>query len=104
MNRNTLLPAAVLLLSGMIVWMLFFWKPGNQAIPQPGQPLALASTPTGGEFTLTGSKGVVSLVDFRGKVVVLYLGYTYCPDVCPMSLALIAQGLAGLDAAALQKV
>jgi protein SCO1/2 len=104
MNRNTLLTVAVLLLAGILVWMLFFWEPGKQAVPQPGQPLALASTPSGGDFTLTGSKGDVSLADFRGKVVVLYFGYTYCPDVCPMSLALIAQGLSGLDDAALQKV
>lgn len=104
MNRNTLLSAVVLVLAGMLVWMLFFWEPGNQAKPQTGQPLALVSTPTGGDFTLTGSKGVVSLADFRSKVVVLYFGYTYCPDVCPLSLSLIAQGLSGLDAAALQKV
>ena len=104
MNRNTLLSGAVLVLAGMLVWMLFFWEPGNQAKPQPGQPLALASIPTGGDFTLTGSKGVVSLADFRGKVVVLYFGYTYCPDVCPLSLALIAQGLSGLDASVLQRV
>jgi protein SCO1/2 len=88
----------------MLVGMLFFWEPGNAAKPQPGQPLALASVPTGGDFTLTGSKGVVSLADFRGKVLVLYFGYTYCPDVCPLALARIAQGLSGLDAAAMQKV
>lgn len=104
MNRNTFLTAAVLVLAGMLVWMLFFWEPRNQAKPQAGQPLALANTPTGGDFTLTGSQGAVSLADFRGKVVVLYFGYTYCPDVCPMSLALIAQGLSGLDSSALQKV
>jgi len=52
-NRNILLPVAVLLLVGMLVWILFFWETGNQALPQPGQPLALASATPGSDFTLT---------------------------------------------------
>jgi protein SCO1 len=39
------------------------------------------------DFTLTGADGQpVSLSDFRDKVVVLYFGYTFCPDVCPTTL------------------
>lgn len=38
-------------------------------------------------FTLTGpGEEPVSLIDFRGKVVMLYFGYTFCPDVCPATL------------------
>ncbi len=38
-------------------------------------------------FTLTSSDGEpVSLIDFRGKVVMLYFGYTFCPDVCPATM------------------
>lgn len=38
-------------------------------------------------FTLTGAGGEqVSLSDFRDKVVLLYFGYTYCPDVCPATM------------------
>ena len=36
----------------------------------------------------TGQK--VSLDDFRGKLVMLYFGYTFCPDVCPATLVEIA--------------
>jgi protein SCO1/2 len=32
-----------------------------------------------------------SLADFRGKVVVLFFGYTHCPDVCPTTLAEMAE-------------
>ena len=32
----------------------------------------------------------VSLRDFEGKVVVMYFGYTYCPDVCPVTLSKLA--------------
>lgn len=34
-----------------------------------------------------------SLSDFRGKVVVLFFGYTHCPDVCPTKMADLAQTL-----------
>lgn len=33
------------------------------------------------------------LADFRGKVVVLFFGYTHCPDVCPTTLSDMAQAL-----------
>ena len=45
------------------------------------------------DFTLTSKNGPVSLSDFRGKYVLLYFGYTFCPDVCPATLANIAQAL-----------
>lgn len=32
-----------------------------------------------------------SLVDYRGKIVALFFGYTHCPDVCPTTLADMAQ-------------
>jgi protein SCO1/2 len=40
------------------------------------------------EFTLTNDEGkVVSAADYQGKVVLLYFGYTHCPDVCPLTMA-----------------
>ncbi len=39
------------------------------------------------DFTLTSASGPVSLSDYAGKVVLLYFGYTFCPDVCPGTLA-----------------
>jgi protein SCO1 len=46
------------------------------------------------DITLTGPGGKpVSLSDFKGKLVVLYFGYTYCPDVCPTTLAELAQAM-----------
>jgi protein SCO1/2 len=40
------------------------------------------------DFTLINQDGQpVSLSDLRGKPVVLYFGYTFCPDICPTTLA-----------------
>ena len=54
--------------------------------------------PAGGEFTLTSLQGPVNLSDHRGKVVLLFFGYTSCPDICPISLARIGACLSSLEA------
>lgn len=50
------------------------------------------------DFTLTGSNGDVSLSDYRGKLVLIYFGYTFCPDICPGTLANVAQALREMGA------
>ncbi len=55
----------------------------------------------GGPFTLTDQNGRTrSDVEFRGKLMVVYFGYTYCPDVCPADLMSITQALDVLGPAA----
>jgi cytochrome oxidase Cu insertion factor (SCO1/SenC/PrrC family) len=57
--------------------------------------------PIGGPFTLTDQTGRQrSDTDFRGKLMVVYFGYTYCPDVCPADLMAITQALDALGPAA----
>jgi protein SCO1/2 len=41
----------------------------------------------GGDFTLQSADGPMALEDFRGKVVLVYFGYTNCPDACPMTMS-----------------
>ncbi len=49
------------------------------------------------DFTLAGDTGQpFQLKDSRGKVVLVFFGYTSCPDVCPMTLAKIGAGLQAL--------
>jgi len=51
----------------------------------------------GGDFTLRTTKNVeVSLSSFKGKAVLLYFGFTYCPDMCPTELLQFKQLLAML--------
>ncbi len=61
----------------------------SPALGVPNQPTR--------DFTLKDSRGRTRrLADFRGKVVVLTFGYTQCPDVCPMTLSVLAQTMAAL--------
>ena len=67
--------------------------------------LMSGTAPVGGPFTLTDQRGKrVSLADYRGMIVVLYFGYTFCPDVCPTDLYAVAGmlNLLGADGARVQ--
>ncbi len=73
----------------------------------PGDPSAnttvaarppLAGARIGGPFTLTDQDGKkVSDTDFAGKYRIIYFGYTYCPDVCPVDVQNLAMGLRILE-------
>ena len=53
----------------------------------------------GRDFELRDPDGNVRrLADFRGKAVVLFFGYTQCPDVCPTTLAALAEAMQRLGA------
>lgn len=52
----------------------------------------------GGEFELAGVNGPVKLSDFRDeKLVLMFFGYTQCPDVCPISLTNVARAIKQLS-------
>jgi protein SCO1/2 len=56
----------------------------------------------GGPFTLVDAAGkTVTDADFRGRFMVVYFGYTFCPDVCPTELQMITNAMdeLGKDAA-----
>ena len=47
--------------------------------------------PIGGPFALTDQNGVHRTdADFRGKLMLVYFGFTYCPDICPTDLQQMA--------------
>lgn len=89
-----LLIATAALLAALVLGLALFWQP-----ELPKRPLPRAGLPEGGDFTVQAATGPVALADFRGKVVLLYFGYTYCPDVCPTALTAIEGGLKQLTAA-----
>lgn len=59
----------------------------------------------GGEFELTSHEGErIALSDFEGEVVVIYFGYAYCPDVCPVHLTLLGAALDQLSSRAQSQI
>ena len=51
----------------------------------------------GGSFTLVDHTGrIVTDRDFRGSFMLLYFGYTHCPDVCPAGLQVVAEAMKAL--------
>lgn len=65
---------------------------GEQKLPSPFQASDVTAKYAHADFHLNDATGKpVSLADFRGKVVVLFFGYTHCPQVCPTELADLAQ-------------
>ena len=81
MNRPLIYAALALVLVLGAVTIYEFTKPisfyGSRI--DPPKPMA--------GFTLQSVDGPRSLDDFRGKPVILYFGYTSCPDICPTTLA-----------------
>ncbi|CAN5738629.1 SCO family protein [soil metagenome] len=87
----------VALLGGGVWWL---W-------PHEFHGVLLQSPDLAPDFSLTASTGKpVQLSDFRGKVVLLFFGYTACTDVCPLRLAELMQtmSLLGKDAEKVQVI
>lgn len=79
------LVALIVLLLVVTTWSLINGRLPFMAPTYNGQ--LLESPDPSHDFTLTSQTGErVSLGDLRGKVALLYFGYTYCPDACPMTL------------------
>ncbi len=82
-----IVPALLILLLALgVIWVAFYWHP-------EAPPAVVDDAPKGGDFQLQSADGPVSLKDYRGKVVVIYFGYTWCPDVCPTSLGMLSAAL-----------
>lgn len=62
-----------------------------------GGPIGYGSALVGGPFTLTDQTGKrVTDQDFRGKYMLIFFGFTYCPDVCPTELQVMSAALDAL--------
>ncbi|ABI57159.1 SCO family protein [Alkalilimnicola ehrlichii MLHE-1] len=95
---TALLILLILLLLGTLYWLVVGMAPSEPEGADGGhERLELVAEPVGGDFTLISKQGEVSLSDFEGKLVLIYFGYVFCPDVCPDSLARVAAALEQLD-------
>ncbi len=65
---------------------------GEPKLPSPFKASDVSAQYSNADFHLNEATGKpVSLADYRGKVVVLFFGYTHCPQICPTTLADLAQ-------------
>jgi len=63
------------------------------------------NTQFGSDFALPDTTGKVrTLADFKGRAVVLFFGYTHCPDVCPTTMAELSEALKELGPDAAKRV
>ena len=93
-NKVLIIIAALML----TVWFVWQW---SFNMNMPGK---LSGPPQGGDFTLNSASGPFDLKAQRGKVVLIYFGYTFCPDICPTNLMLIAQAINALNKDELARV
>lgn len=71
--------------------------PGDGALPQSETP-PLAGARLGGAFSLVSEDGKpVTDAAFKGRYRLVYFGYTFCPDICPVDVQRLMQGLSRLE-------
>lgn len=93
MNRRAMLPRSIsrpilITLAGAFAFALTACSGGA-----PSEPPPLEGAAIGGDFTLSGKDGKpVRYAEFAGKYRVVYFGYTFCPDVCPLDVQHLMQG------------
>jgi cytochrome oxidase Cu insertion factor (SCO1/SenC/PrrC family) len=72
--------------------------PADTDAPQPAPVRSSGEAQIGGPFTLVNHRGeTVTEADFAGRPMLIYFGFTYCPDVCPASLQVMGAALEQLE-------
>jgi len=89
-NRQALIPY-LLLVAALIGGVLWY---ESEKVPGLGRVVTTGQADVGGPFQLTDQSGKhVSDKDFRGRYMLIYFGYSFCPDVCPTTLGVMAEAL-----------
>lgn len=85
--------------SAIVLAFVLLTAAGCGERPPSFHALDITGADYGHGFSLTDAAGRTrQLIDFRGKVVVLFFGYVQCPDVCPSTLANLAEVMRHLGA------
>ena len=93
MNKHALIPM-----------MIAFASVSGCGAAQVQEEAPLAGARMGGAFTLTNQDGKsVSEKDFAGQYRLIYFGYSFCPDVCPVDVQQLMQGYRLLEKADAKK-
>jgi protein SCO1/2 len=98
-NRGTAMPRLPVILLPValavaLVLGAYIWHAGDD-LPGLGRVMGTGTASIGAPFTLIDQDGRRrSSTDFAGRYMLIYFGYTQCPDVCPTTLALMGDALA----------
>lgn len=104
MRLKVLLIATAFLLAGVLLALLMFERQ-LPALLGGARQITTGKALIGGPFSLLDHKGRrVTEKDFRGRYMLVYFGFTYCPDVCPAGLQVISEALRMLGEEKAQKV
>ncbi|HPQ94727.1 MAG: SCO family protein [Thiothrix sp.] len=82
-RKGLLYPLLLVLAFGGGIGLAWSWQTWQRSA---GTENAVVVSGRGGDFELESGTGSFGLADLRGKVVLLYFGFTSCPDVCPTTL------------------
>jgi protein SCO1/2 len=98
MKRLPLTVLVVFALVGIVaagaLWRLGDLRSQSAPAVQVSSPETASSNEFGGSFSLIDQDGMRRTeMDFRGKYMLIFFGYTFCPDVCPTTLAVEAEAL-----------
>jgi protein SCO1/2 len=94
-TKEALIPYLLLIaaMAGGLIWH------ESENVPGLGRTVTTGQAQVGGPYTLTDQNGEKRASgDFHGKYQLIYFGYSFCPDVCPTTLAVMAQALDAMGA------
>ncbi len=94
-SKEALIPYLLLVaaVAGGLLWH------ESESLPRLGRTVSVGETTVGGPYALTDQDGRPrSSADFRGRFQLIYFGYSFCPDVCPTTLAVMSDALDKLGA------
>ena len=97
-TRSYALAAAAIALAGTTAAAWFLLQPSNDVLAECGGGIATGAAQIGGPFELVAHTGEsITDVELIDKPTLVYFGYTFCPDVCPIDAAAMAQTRAILE-------
>ncbi len=98
MNANWTRRALIsLLLAALVLCGILLFKVWENQCTGAGSS---GTADVGGPFELVNQDGVkVTDADFRGKLLLIYFGFSYCPDACPTALGVMGAAIEKLDVA-----
>lgn len=100
-NYSKKVTRIVIILSAVIAILSLYILLTNDLAPKPiaGQGNEIDNEAhIGGQFTLTDQDGnKFSSDDMKGKLSLVYFGFTFCPDICPTSLQKLSNVISTLD-------